>query len=188
MPALSFSRDEFVPKILELRKPHTLRRRRKHAIKPGDLLTLYYKQRTKDCRMIALTVCKKVEPVVIYVHARMVKVNGKMLAHDEAVALARRDGFQHAEAFFSFFEQYQRLILDDFVLITWDTACLLDMWHWDPYSEDVKQMGAKERLAFLNTCVDIGKAMETPLSSSTTSPQIPEEHRIFRGRGGRDGK
>lgn len=57
MVAYNFKK-QFVEKILDLSKRHTIRRigKREHA-KPGDKLQLYYGQRTKQCRKIADAVC-----------------------------------------------------------------------------------------------------------------------------------
>jgi len=149
MPAYSFSKEEFVPMILDRRKPHTIRGRRKNATKAGDVLTLYYKQRTKECRAIALTVCKKVEPVVIWPKMALVKVNGRMLAPLAASKLARADGFNSQISFFQFFQQYGEEMLDDFVLISWDTRKLIDLWHVDYFQALVKELSPRARLAWL---------------------------------------
>ncbi len=48
MTLLNFKKD-FVTLILGRSKPHTIRQERKHPIKVGDTLQLYYGLRTKSC-------------------------------------------------------------------------------------------------------------------------------------------
>lgn len=128
MPAYSFSRMEFVEKILDGSKPHTVRRRRKNPTKVGDVLYLYYKQRTPECRAIGVTVCRWVLPMVIYVQARLVKLNGHILPIKKLQKLAQMDGFDDIVSFFEFFEQYGKDVLDDFVLVEWDPRSLVKAW------------------------------------------------------------
>lgn len=60
MPALNYQ-ERFVPFVKDGSKPHTIRARRKHPIKAGDMLYHYTGMRTKHCQKIAedkcLTVC-----------------------------------------------------------------------------------------------------------------------------------
>lgn len=159
MPAYSFSHNKFVALILSKRKPHTIRPRRKNQIRPGDVLTLYFKQRTPVCRAIALTVCTKVEPVVIYVETRFVKVNGRLLSIDKTRKLAMADGFSSVDDFFEFFERYGKPVLDNFDLIHWDTEKFINLWDVDTFQRLLKGLSAKERLGWLEASYNVQAGM-----------------------------
>ena len=159
MPAYSFSHMEFVSKILDGSKPHTIRPRRKNPTKPGDVLTLYYRQRSPECRAICLTVVTKVTPVVIYPFQHQLKLNGHLLGECKLAKLARRDGFVEFLDFFQFFERYGKPVLF-MELIEWDTEKMLSLWEVDQFQELIRVMSAEERLAWLDTSLEIGEALE----------------------------
>lgn len=58
MPLLSFT--VFKEKILDGSKTQTIRKMRKHPIKMGDKLYLYWHCRQKDCEKIGVSVCTDV--------------------------------------------------------------------------------------------------------------------------------
>jgi len=130
MPAYNFQ-ESFVVPIVELKKTHTIRRRRTRRLTaPGDSLMLYTGMRTKQARMFAASVCVKVEPVVIWPWA------GKLLMADERGAwhalnenelkgLAVADGFSDVAKFFEFFKRYAKECLDDFEIVHWDPKALV---------------------------------------------------------------
>lgn len=162
MPAYSFSRLEFVSLILKGKKPHTIRPKRAHRTEVGDLLVLYYKQRTADCRAICLTVCKAVRPIRIHPWEEFVNLNGKALSIQKTAELAWRDGFPHMHAFFEFFKGYKELVLR-FELIEWDTERMLNLWEVDDFQVMLREMKSPaERLAWLDASVEIGKALDKP--------------------------
>ena len=89
MPAISFSgetsRGSFWQQILDRAKTQTCRTPRKRAIKQGDKLILYWKQRVpatfKPIHRIGIATCVKVE-----------RKKYKEFAYDNV--FARRDGFE----------------------------------------------------------------------------------------------
>lgn len=87
---------QFVPKILSGEKTHTIRAKRTHPDKPGNLLHLYTGLRTKKAKLLKRALCVRVEDV----HIRLVNGWDASIAVDmidlddsEREALARRDGF-----------------------------------------------------------------------------------------------
>lgn len=119
MPAYNFMQ-QWEPKILDGSKAQTIRRRRKHPTKPGQTLSLYTGQRTKNCRLIGHAPCVKVEPVILFPFLMYVKVNGHLLSDRKAELLAELDGFDTLQAFFKFFQRYREPVLDDFEIVYWD--------------------------------------------------------------------
>jgi len=159
MPAYSFSLDEFVPMILKKRKPHTIRRRRKNPTKPDDVLSLYYKQRTRNCRAISLTQCTKVTPLIIYPDQGLIKLNGLLLTDKRIRKLTWRDGFDNPDIFFDFFKRYQKPVLDDLDLIEWNTEKFIPLWDVDLFQKLIKGMSTSERLGWLDASYELGKNM-----------------------------
>ena len=104
MPAYNFKK-QFVPKILDRSKPHTVRRRRKRPTKKGDMLMLYTGMRTKKCELIAISECIKVVPIEI-IRGVGVRLDGQLLSEEETHAFAKADGFEDAWPMFDFFDQY----------------------------------------------------------------------------------
>jgi hypothetical protein len=149
MPAYNF-RKNFVPMILDLSKPHTIRRRRaKRPTVPGDMLSLYTGMRTKQCTLIATAPCVAVEPCVIkpalqefwiwedetpgsrfYDNSDPENPVGsfRLMTRGEVQSLSIKDGFVMPQNFFDFFKLYKREVLDDFEVIYWDTSKLIDFW------------------------------------------------------------
>ena len=120
MPALNFQK-QFVPMIEDGSKYHTIRRKRKkNPIKVGDVLYLYTGMRTKQCRLIKDVHCSSVVPVVIYPKLGRVVLDGKMLALDDVLWFAVRDGFANQMDFFKFFERYSTdVLLNEMEVIYW---------------------------------------------------------------------
>jgi hypothetical protein len=142
MPAYNFQR-QFVPMILDLSKPHTIRRKReRRPTVPGDVLSLYTGMRTKQCKLIATSPCTHVEPLLILpLEKRVLRTVSptvdEWLSKDGIMRLAVRDGFGNRDAnnydavdkFFNFFLQtYKDAYLDNFELIWWDTSNLINHW------------------------------------------------------------
>lgn len=119
---------QFVAPILLGRKPHTLRRRRKNATEPGDLVRMYTGLRTKKACRFGESPCVKVEPIIIYPFMEDIWIADKngvyaWLLFDEVERLAKNDGFSSTEDFFAFFQRtYKASMLDDFEIIWWDLA------------------------------------------------------------------
>lgn len=132
MPAYNFQR-QFILPIVNGDKPHTIRRRRKHATKAGDILMLYVGMRTKKAFKFAQSVCTKVEPVIIYPTIKKIMKNGEVMDEKAVNALAKADGFQAVEELFGFFEKtYGEYELADFEIIHWDVE---NMMAWLPPAE-----------------------------------------------------
>lgn len=97
-PAISFSgegsRGPLWKLILNREKTQTVRRPRKRPIHEGDLLKLYWKQRTppekKDIHFLGVAVCTKVERLLY-----------RQFAFNEA--FARADGFENSDELRSYF-------------------------------------------------------------------------------------
>lgn len=124
MPAYNFQR-QFVPMILDLSKPHTIRRRRaKRPTVPGDMLSLYTGMRTKQCILIAVAKCVRVDAINIY-PGRKVMHNDIWLSGEDIELLAKRDGFENKDKFFEFFENHYALPTSDFEMIWWDTTTMI---------------------------------------------------------------
>lgn len=85
----------FVPMIESGRKKHTIRARRKHRDKPGDICHLYTGLRTKAARLIKRSPCVKVEEIEIVGDEAnpTVIIEGDELNRDERERLAYCDGF-----------------------------------------------------------------------------------------------
>lgn len=121
MPAYNFQ-PQFVPMILDGSKRQTIRRRRKHPTKAGDILQLYTGQRTKKCELIATRLCTAIKPVQINPAWVIMKLDGRVLSSTEEIAFARLDGFRNAYEFYAFFERYSEEILkNELEVIYWRT-------------------------------------------------------------------
>lgn len=149
MPAYNFQR-QFVPMILDLSKPHTIRRRRaKRPTVPGDKLSLYTGMRTKQCILIATAPCVAVEPCLIKPALEELWIwedetpdsrfyddsapdnpvgSFSLMKREDVHALAIKDGFLNASQFFYFFRRYKEDVLNDFEIIHWDTSKLTIFW------------------------------------------------------------
>jgi hypothetical protein len=108
---------QFVPFILSGRKTHTIRAKRKHREKPGNLMHLYTGLRQKGAQRLMVAPCVKVEDVKIEMRkyegpgvlANGLKfphviVDGVDLSWDERQALARADGFRDFAEMMAFWE------------------------------------------------------------------------------------
>ena len=91
MPAISFSgetsRGPFWQQILDRAKTQTCRTPRKHVIKQGDKLILYWKQRVP-------TNCKPIHRIGIATCVNIERRKYKEFAYDDAFAW--RDGFENS--------------------------------------------------------------------------------------------
>jgi len=138
MPSINF-KPEFAEAVKNGTKRQTIRQVRKNPIKPGDMLTMFTGQRTKDCRKLCIHKCKSVEEIEIefvdfktaltmayvYIYATesrdyiiKVSLDGKCLKYSEVSALAEADGFDFVCDFAEFFNSHYG---DNFkgVLIKW---------------------------------------------------------------------
>lgn len=128
MPAYNFQK-QFVPMILDGTKTHTIRKRRKHPTKVGDILWLYTGMRTKECKLTAVAPCVRVEPIVIWPFGTMIEINNELYrVGGRAREIALADGFEGTASFYEFFQRYKRDRLDDFEIIWWNPKELLDVY------------------------------------------------------------
>jgi len=138
MPALNF-KSQFAAKVENGTKPHTIRGRRKHPIKPGDVLYHYTGMRTRVCRRLRTEICMAVVAITIDAErsevllapgSRIHRVRGGLLNPDEIERLAKLDGFDDATAFFKWFRDTHGATFRGH-LIEWDpkanAACLADL-------------------------------------------------------------
>ncbi len=126
MPAYNFQR-QFIGKILDGSKPHTIRRRRKHPTKVDDTIMMFCGLRTKNCFQFAEAPCVKITPVIIFPwKAEIWKADDdkrgafRTMKSETVNELARADGFDTVAEFFEFFKLYKTEALDDFEIIYWD--------------------------------------------------------------------
>lgn len=118
MPAYNFKR-QFVPKILDGSKIHTIRRRRKNPTKDGDILYLYTGMRTKQCELIMQTKCSAILPIEV-VRGYGVTLDGNLLSDEDTIKLALADGFEDVFKFFDFFDQYPyEVVSKELEIIYW---------------------------------------------------------------------
>ena len=83
----------FVPFVRDGSKRHSIRAKRTRPDRPGNMLHLFTRQRTKQCELLGRSVCVKVEDTVISA-SHQVFVDGVELNADEKNALAYCDGFR----------------------------------------------------------------------------------------------
>jgi hypothetical protein len=103
MPAISFSDTSFRGKILCGSKRQTVRQERKRPIQAGDILHLFYRQRTAECQKLGITKCLSVAQIEI--HECCLYIGG--LAHCTAQRMndfAVADGFENWEQLIEWFK------------------------------------------------------------------------------------
>lgn len=93
MPAYSF-KERFVPRVKDGSKKQTIRAKRKHQIKVGDPVYLYYGMRTKHCMKIGEGVCIDVNDILISKHNILIE-NVGLLRGEELNVFAQKDGFRN---------------------------------------------------------------------------------------------
>jgi hypothetical protein len=99
MPAYSF-KERFVENVKRGRKRKTIRGKRKHQIKVGDKVYLYYAMRTKYCTKIGEGICTKREDILFLYTG--VFVNQKLLSGKRLEAFAKSDGFKNFDDMWEF--------------------------------------------------------------------------------------
>lgn len=106
------------------RKRHTIRAKRKHPDKPGNLLHLYTGLRTKKSKLIKRRYCTLVQDIWIGEHG-MVVIDGVPLDKWEREALAKSDGFPDFKPMMAF----------------WDGRLPFsgDLIHWESDAEHAKR-------------------------------------------------
>jgi hypothetical protein len=89
MPLLGFTM--FRDKILSGEKDQTIRKLRKHPIKVGDKLHLYWKLRTKQCEKLGEGICTEI--FLLHISPSAFIIGDQRLSSPELETLARLDGF-----------------------------------------------------------------------------------------------
>ena len=104
MGILSFSM--FRPKIESGEKWHTIRfRKEPPAI--GEAMSIWWKSRTKNRKLIGVSIITRVDTIVIDPKKRDVVVEGALLKKSEVETLAKSDGFNLVEDFWEYFKEDQ---------------------------------------------------------------------------------
>lgn len=138
MPSINF-KPEFAEPVKNGTKRQTIRQIRKNPIKPGDMLTMFTGQRTKECRKLCIHKCKSVEEIEITVikgispmnenkecffendrqkdYYISIRSNGNFLTREEIIILTQEDGFTNVTDFGDFFHNRQNNFKG--VLIKW---------------------------------------------------------------------
>ena len=107
MPAYNFQA-RFAELVRSGTKPHTIRTPRKRPTVEGDTLHLFTGMRTRKCARIGTVTCTSVTSIQIgknVMDEDHVLHDGRFLDRNEIEALALRDGFESAEAFFTYFRE-----------------------------------------------------------------------------------
>lgn len=119
MPALNFKK-QFAPAVESWEKLQTIRARRKDGRDPlpGQPLYLYTGMRTKVCRKLGKTICKKTQPITIEENLDII-VGTHCLSVGEEIELAEKDGFIDRVEFYQFFRDTHGLPFYG-LIIKWD--------------------------------------------------------------------
>ena len=102
MPAYSF-KERFIQPIKDGKKKQTIRAKRKHQIKVGDIVYLYYGMRSKHCIKIGEGICTKVIDVLFLGTGWF--VNKKLLHGKKADKFAQADGFKNFDDMYNWWEE-----------------------------------------------------------------------------------
>lgn len=120
MPAYNFQK-LFVPMILGGQKPHTIRKKRKHPTKVGDVIKMFVGMRTKNCRQFAEATCTRITPIILDPFGQSIidRNKNKFLTKRQLMRLAKKDGFAHYGLMFFFFTRYKSSHIE-MEIIEWD--------------------------------------------------------------------
>jgi len=104
MPLLGFTK--LLDKLLDGTKTQTIRKPRKHSIKKGDKLFIYWKLRTKQCRKLGEGIVTKIERKLFW-----------KITEEQAI----KDGFNNGkELREALWQMHPNLVLgSEFDIITW---------------------------------------------------------------------
>ena len=137
MPLIGFT--VFKEKILDGTKTQTTRKFRKHPIKVGDKLYLYWHTRQKDCKKLGEAICTEVMTIQMHSeywagrqHALLFRWVARMFAgtectpwerisNEETLEIAKRDGFQDDVEMADWFLKHHGLP-GVFQVIRWQTT------------------------------------------------------------------
>jgi hypothetical protein len=117
MAGLSFS--VFKDKILDGFKRQTIRAVRKHPIKEGETLYMWWKQRSPQREKLGEASCVRVTPIQIYKNGFVMPyISGQLPEILDKFAIA--DGFDNWQQLIEFFEDAHGLPFEG-ILIEWDS-------------------------------------------------------------------
>jgi hypothetical protein len=106
-------------------KLHTIRAERKRHARPGEVIQLYYAQRTKHCMSIGVARCTEVLPIVLIFDSNVVSIGASIALSKprELEEFAQSDGFENWEDMREFWSVHQHG-LHPFhgVIIYWEAA------------------------------------------------------------------
>ena len=91
------------------RKRQTIRLPRKRKTVKGDILYLYTGMRTKACRKLGEAKCKSVMGIMLFSNGDVYWRDHRWLKKSEIQRIAKDDGFDNAEKFYTFFETHYGL-------------------------------------------------------------------------------
>jgi hypothetical protein len=126
MPAINFQ-PRFALDVECRRKRQTIRKEGKRRWKIGDTLYLYTGMRTKNCRLLGTAVALEVRMIFIDTGRKCIALEYRddqgrrcidFVSDDEALALARADGFATLDDFFAFFAKTHGTLMRGY-LINW---------------------------------------------------------------------
>jgi len=121
MVAYSF-RSRFIQPIEVGRKRQTIRNDRKRHARPGEQVQLYTAMRTKQCRLIARSICFAVTPIRLEFESPRITVGDRLpiVARDDRDSFAWRDGFEDWDDMAAFWKaEHETLDVFSGVLIEW---------------------------------------------------------------------
>jgi len=95
---------QFVDKIVNGSKIHTIRLDPHQRWKPGRTIHFATGVRTNNYKQFKTGICSDVQS--IYIKAGSVWVDSRLLSYEETVILAKNDGFEFVEDLFFWFPQH----------------------------------------------------------------------------------
>ena len=118
MPAYNFQ-EQFADDVEGLIKRQTVRGKRKRPTGRGDDLYLYTGMRTKKCRLLLRTVCKKTEDIEICVGGFDFKDRAMLIGSPKADRFAQADGFTDSEEMIEWFRKTYKTLPQKKEVIYW---------------------------------------------------------------------
>ena len=123
MPAYNFLK-QFASLVETGAKRTTIRGRRKHPAKRGDILYLYTGQRQKTCRKLREAICLGVKPLKIMKACEddaewSFFVNDRKLSKNEVRVMAWTDARMGVPEFLAFFKERYGLPVEDLEILYW---------------------------------------------------------------------
>ena len=105
-------KERFKQPILDGKKAHSIREDKHDRWKEGKIIHFSTGVRTKHYNCFMLCTCKHIQEIEIGIrrierglYESAIKVDGRVLSEDEAVLLAKKDGFDNLFDFFDYFKK-----------------------------------------------------------------------------------